>query len=379
LRPADAEACDFISGSGLVAIGLRRFSASGRDGELGRVKLVSYASLVVGVASLLFVAVLAGQLNAFYHPNTGLGSTRITTSYQAVSASGDLITPPLSLPDAPPITAQQPFGMRLTDINAPLNASELAIINNASQAYFVTAAQMYLNKSLPILIGAPVSAAPLLVVNGKPSVMYLGAISCVYCGENRWAMALALGQFGSFQQLFKGYSALGDQDVPTIYWAPAHYNATQGVDFGNFYTSKYVNFVSMDYASPITGVFEVGTLTYFQQEATATANPAYEDATNIFIRLNNFEGTPYTIWGKFTVKQADAANFGDATSSATTPLPMASLTHDQVLSLLASPHTPFGWNEYAAADFYISLLCASMSSPAPVCSLPSISTMVSQA
>ena len=58
---------------------------------------------------------------------------------------------------------------------------------------------------------------------------------------------------------------------------------------------------------------------------------------------------------------------------------MASLTHDQVLSLLANPHTPFGWNEYAAADFYISLICASMSSPAPVCSLPSISTMVSQA
>jgi hypothetical protein len=57
---------------------------------------------------------------------------------------------------------------------------------------------------------------------------------------------------------------------------------------------------------------------------------------------------------------------------------MASLTHDQVLSLLAHPSTPFAWNEYAAADFYISLMCASMTMPAPVCSLPSISTMVSQ-
>jgi len=345
---------------------------------MGRIKLVSYASLVVGVTSMLFVAVLAGQLNAFYHQNGGQATTT-TTTYQAISASGSLITPPLSLADAPPISAQQPFGSRLTDINEPLNATELAFINNASQAYFVTAAQMYLNKSLAIPIGAPVSAAPLLAVNGKPSVLYLGAISCVYCGENRWAMALALSQFGSFQQLFKGYSALGDQDVPTIYWAPAEYNATNGVDFGNFYTSKYVNFISMDYASPITGVFEVGTLTYFQQQATATMNPAYEDATNIFIKLNNFAGTPYTIWGKFAVTQADAANFGDASSNSTTSLPMASLTHDQILSLLANPHTPFGWNEYAAADFYISLMCASMSSAAPVCSLPSISTMVSQA
>ena len=115
-------------------------------------------------------------------------------------------------------------------------------------------------------------------MNGKPSVIYLGAISCVYCGENRWAMALALGQFGSFQHLFKGYSSLGDADVPTIYWAPAEYNVTQGVDFGNFYTSNYINFLSMDYASPITEGFMMGSLTYFQQQATSTMNPAYEDA-----------------------------------------------------------------------------------------------------
>ena len=315
---------------------------------------------------MLFVSVLAVQLNAFYHSGAASASTSTSvTSYQATSVSGTLITPSLSLPAYPAITAEQPFGSRLTGMNVPLNATELAVINNASSAYFVTAAQMYLNKSLTILVGAPSSAAPLLLVNGKPSVMYLGAISCVYCAENRWAMALALGQFGGFTQLFNGYSSFNDEDVPTIYWAPAQYNATQGVDFGNFYTSKYVNFISMDYASPITQGFQVGTLTYFQQEATATANAAYEQATNTFIKLNNFAGTPYTIWGKFSVTQADAADFGDASSTATTSLPMASLTQGQILNLLAPPHTPFGWDEYAAADFYIALLCASMSLSRP--------------
>lgn len=358
---------------------MRRYSTSSQNPDIGRLKLVSYASLVVGMASILFVAVLASQLNAFYHQSAGQASTTTTTSYAAITVSGSLITPPLSLADAPIITAQQPFGSRLTDINEPLNASELAVIDDAPQAYFVTAAQMYLNKTLSIPIGATVSAAPLEVVNGKPSVIYLGAISCVYCGENRWAMALALGQFGSFSQLFKGYSSFNDADVPTLYWAPAEYNVTQGVDFGNFYTSNYINFLSMDYASPITQGFAMGPLTYFQQEATATMSPAYETAANTIIKLNNYDGTPYTIWGKFSVPGADASNFGDSSSNATTSLPMASLTHDQVLSLLAHPHTPFGWNEYAAADFYISLICASMSSPAPVCSLPSISTMVSHA
>ena len=227
--------------------------------RIGRLKFVSYASLVVGVASMLFVAVLAGQLNAFYHENDVQASTTTTTtSYQPITVSGSLITPALSLAGYPVITAQQPFGSRLTDINEPLNTSELAVIDNASQSYFVTAAQMYLNKTLSIPIGAAVGPAPLEVANGKPSVIYLGAISCVYCGENRWAMALALGQFGSFSELFKGYSAFSDANVPTLYWAPAEYNLSQGVVFGNFYTSKYVNFLSIDYQSPITGGFEMG-------------------------------------------------------------------------------------------------------------------------
>jgi hypothetical protein len=357
---------------------LRRYHASSQNAELGRLKVVSYASLIVGIASMVFVAVLATQIHSVLNPAGGQ-TTTTTTSYQAITVSGSLITPQLSLSDAPQVTTEQAFGSRLTDINEPLNASELAVFNNASQSYFVTAAQMYLNKSLSIPIGATVSAAPLEVLNGKPSVIYLGAISCVYCGENRWAMALALGQFGSFQNLFKGYSSLGDADVPTIYWAPAEYNVSQGVDFGNFYTSNYINFLSMDYASPITAGFQMGPLTYFQQEATSTMNPAYESAASTIIRLNNYDGTPYTIWGKYSVPGADASNFGDSSSNSTTTLPMASLTHDQVLGLLAKPHTPFGWNDYAAADFYISLICASMSSPAPVCSLPSISTMVADA
>jgi hypothetical protein len=371
----------FIGGSGLLVS--LRFNAApglGGPGPTSRIKIASYAALVVGVASILFVAVLATQINAFYRQTGGQTATS-TTSFKATTVSGMLITPPLSLPGVPSVTAGEPYGARLTGINDPFNASQLAIFNDAPQSYFITAAQMYLNKSLSISIGASVSASPLLVANGKPSVIYLGAISCEYCGENRWAMALALGQFGSFQNLFFGYSALGDGDVPTLYWAPANYTASQAVDFGNFYTSNSINFVSMDYASPIVSGFAMGPLTYFQQEATAIANPIYEDAANIIINLNNFQGTPYTIWGKFSVPSADAANFGDANSSATTVLPISSLSHDQVLGLIADPHTPFGWNEYAAADYYIALMCASMSSSSqpPVCSLPSISTMVSQA
>jgi hypothetical protein len=355
------------------------------SGGLGIWKVVVLASLVM---STVLVAVVAVQVHNDLNPSNP------TVTLKPISVNGSLVTPPLSYSDAPPILAPQPFGNRLTDINVPLNSTELAVINDAPDSYFETAAQMYLNQSLTISIGSQVYKAPHFTVNGKPAVVYFGAISCKYCAENRWAMALALSKFGSFQQLFKGYSAIGDGDIPTIYWAPAEYNASSAagaVEFGNFYTSNYVSFLSIEHSSPITAALEMQPLSYFEQKATAIASPIYEDATQLPISLNDYGGTPYSLWGIYSVPGADASDFGDTSWNSTTTLPLASLTHDQILARLAQPSSPFAWNEYAAADWYIALTCASAtanvssSSPAsavaaaPVCSLPFISTMVSQA
>lgn len=355
-----------------------RLAEAPRSEKKDRVKWFAYASLAISIASMVFVAVLAVQVNTYLRSGGSATTVATTTTFQPIVVTGNLITPPTSLADAPPILAVQPFGSRLTDINVALNATELAVFNNASDSYFVTAAQMYLNHTLSSTVGAQTYAAPAFIVNGKPTVTYLGAISCVYCGENRWAMALALGRFGSFQQLFWGYSAIQDGDVPTIYWAPGHYNASTATEFGNFYSGTYVNFVSMEYSSPINQGFNMGTLSYFQQEAVALGNPVYANATKILIGLNNYVGTPDTIWGSYSVPGADAINFGTATSSTNTTIPMASLTHEQVLASLAKPSTGFAWTEYAAADYYIALVCASPNVMAPVCSLPSVSTMVTQ-
>ena len=363
--------------------------SSSTGSDYRRTKSVAYIALVLGIAALVCVAtlsvVLVRDLNQLNHATT-------TTTLAPITITGMLITPPLSLPDAPPILVQQPFGQRLTNINVPLNSTQLSVINNGPDAYFATAAKMYVNNSLSIVIGQQIAPAPLFTVNGKPSVTYLGAISCVYCGENRWAMALALSRFGSFQNLFFGYSSLGDGDIPTLYWAPAHYNATSAVDWGNFYSGNYVNFISIEYASPITAGFRMQTLNYFQQQAKTLNNSVYESATNLIVNLNNFVGTPYTIWEKYVVLGADASNFGDTTSTATTTssttFPIASMTHDQILASFAHPTTQFAWNEYAAADYYVALICASLgvvagaSSAAmapPICSDPSIATMTVQA
>lgn len=354
-----------------------------------RLKLMAYTGMALSVVALVLVAALSVELT---HGLVRRSSSSAVV-LEPIFVTGPLITPPVSLSDAPPILTQEPFGQRLTDINVPLNSSQLAVINGGPDSYFDTAARMYLNGSLTSLVGAQVAIAPLLTVNGKPAVFYLGAISCIYCAENRWAMALALSRFGVFEDLFFGYSSWGDQDVPTIYWAPAHYNATSAADFGNFFDGKYVTFLSIDYASPITARFQMQTLPYFQQQATAINNTVYERATNLLVSLNNFAGTPYTIWGRYSVPGADAKDFGDvtstsaassstSTSSTAVLLPISTMTHAQVLASLANPTTPFAWTEYAAADYYVALICSSLGilskssvTAPPICSEPDISAI----
>jgi len=337
---------------------------------LKNLKVITYLALIIALTDTVFVAVLATQVLANRNGGTAVTTT---TSPVFIRVSGPLVTPPTSLASAPVITSEQPFGMRLTGINAPLTASELSVINNASNNNFEIAGLAYLNGTLANQVGTTPVLGPELVVNGKPAVVYLGAISCIFCGENRWAMALALSRFGGFSQLYTGYSSFGDADLPTLYWSPADYNATQAFEFGNFYSSSYVSFVTMEYSSPITLGFEAPTLSYLAQQAVALNNTVYKTAVNTIAQLNNYQGTPYTMWGKYIVSGADAFDFGNSSATLSSGhYPLTNNTHAEVLAQLAEPTDQFALTEYAAADLYLTLLCLSTSNPVPACHLSAI-------
>ncbi len=273
------------------------------------------------------------------------------------------------------VSAPQPT---LAGIDTPLNNTELSTINNASDSYFEIAGQMYLNGSianqvLPNYVTLPNGS---FVANGKQSVIYLGSITCVFCGENRWAMALALSRFGNFSKLYKGYSAIHDSDVPTLYWNASNYNISAGMDTGSFYSSKYVNFIPFEDEAPITGGFSIQPLQTMQGFVNQTGNSTKISAFNFILGLQNnantlFQGTPYTIWGNAMFAGADAVDFGNSTPTGAT-LALSSMTHADVLNQLRTPNDQFAWTEYAAADMYIAGLCKSLNNTAPVCSLPAI-------
>ncbi|MEM0150106.1 MAG: DUF929 family protein, partial [Candidatus Micrarchaeaceae archaeon] len=265
---------------------------------------------------------------------------------------------------------------------------EMAAINNASNSNFELAGEMVFNTTPGnpfsetynngsyegvIYLTKPPKVSP-YIVNGKPSVIYLGAISCFYCAENRWAMALALSRFGSFSKLFAGYSSYGDDDVPTIYWNQDNYTAV-GATFGNFYTSNYINFISADYDSPITGGFEFpqSGVSYF---IGAAPNSTYKAAYQQVNSSKLFGGTPFSIWGAAAQDGADAVILGTAQAGQSTSMPPISyMTHRQILAQVASFNTTFAKEEYAAADVYIAELCPSINNTAQICSLPAIQKM----
>lgn len=81
--------------------------------------------------------------------------------------------------------------------------------------------------------------APLVGPDGKPEVLYVGAEYCPYCAEQRWALVVALSQFGSFSGLEQTHSSSGDI-----------YPSTATLSFyGSRFTSSDLNFRSVELAT----------------------------------------------------------------------------------------------------------------------------------
>jgi hypothetical protein len=212
-----------------------------------------------------------------------------------------------------------------------------------------------------------------LVIGGKPSVVYIGAISCIYCAENRWAMALALTRFGNFTALYNGYSSFGDYDVPTLYWTHDNYTSNGTVSYGGHYSSKYINFFPAEYVSKVSGGFtfvnSANPIAYFVQEAP---NQSYRQAMSFMNASGSFAGTPFTFWGVALNSGADAVVFGTSTNQSAKYPPLSYMTHAQIIGQLGAFNTTFATQEYAAADVYVAETCPAIGNSAPVCSLPAI-------
>jgi thiol-disulfide isomerase/thioredoxin len=80
------------------------------------------------------------------------------------------------------------------------------------------------------------SASPLLTLDGKPEVLYIGGDFCPFCALERWSLIVALSHFGNFSGLEYMQSSRTDlnPNTPTFTFSNASY------------VSKYVSFVAVE-------------------------------------------------------------------------------------------------------------------------------------
>ncbi len=76
----------------------------------------------------------------------------------------------------------------------------------------------------------------LLMVDGKPEILYVGAEYCPFCAAERWAMVMALSKFGTFTGLKGTTSSAIDvhPSTPTFSF------------YGSTYKSPYISFVPVE-------------------------------------------------------------------------------------------------------------------------------------
>src|ERR1700733_405891 len=169
----------------------------------GRLRLLSIATLIVSIASTVFVSVLVIQVS--HYPRSGSGDTStVTTVASTISQS-----------------MGQPVSSEILSQVTGVSAGTLESVGKGASS--VESPSATTNSSA-------------LVASGKPEVLYVGAEFCPFCATERWALIVALSEFGNFSGIEYMLSSASDYSPNTSTFT--FVNAT--------YTSDYVTFVSVE-------------------------------------------------------------------------------------------------------------------------------------
>jgi Domain of unknown function (DUF929) len=152
---------------------------------------------------------------------------------------------------------------------------------------------------------------PPLTSGGKPEVLYVGGEFCPFCAAERWALTVALSQFGTFSGLRFIHSAPDDGYIPTLTFYRSHY------------TSKYVSFDPVEWYSENSRVtLQKPTSAQFALFTRYNAPP--------YVASNDSGGFPFV----------DIGNKYLALGAQYQPTLLSGLTWQQIAADLGNPASP---------------------------------------
>jgi hypothetical protein len=186
---------------------------------------------------------------------------------------------------------------------------------------------------------------PLLkAADGKPRVVYIGALYCPFCATERWAMVAALSRFGTFSNLGISESAA----------TPEVYPQTRTFSFhGSTYTSKYLTF------EPV-------------ETETNTEEPLDVPTPEQQALQQTFDAPPYASGGD-AIPFIDFANEFVVSGSTYSPAVLQHQSYSQIAAAMRDPDTDISQGAIGAANGLTAAICeVTANQPANVCTSSAI-------
>jgi thiol-disulfide isomerase/thioredoxin len=194
----------------------------------------------------------------------------------------------------------------------------------------------------------PITGKP-LTSGGKPEVLYIGAEYCPFCATERWAIAAALGRFGTFSPLHGIHSSPTDTppSIPTL----TFYKST--------YTSKYLTF------TPV----EVQKVDRSPLQALTPEQQALQSTYDVPPRTTQAGSIPFMDMGnKYMI--------GGATYSYAV---LQGKTWAQIAAAMQDPTTPIAMGAVGSANMLTAAICkVTGNQPANVCAAAPIPALQSK-
>jgi thiol-disulfide isomerase/thioredoxin len=214
----------------------------------------------------------------------------------------------------------------------------LTTIDPSELATVGTGSAQNLMKAVPA--GTPALKGP----SGKPQFFYLGAEYCPYCAAQRWGMIVALSRFGTLSQLNQLTSS--EDSIPTYTF------------LGSTYTSKYIDFVSVE-------------------SQDNQNNPLQTPTASQMQLVNTYDAPPYTTdQNKGAIPFIDIGNQFVSSGSYYSPTVLQGLSYEDIGNQLRDANSQVAQGILGTANYLTAAICtATGNQPASVCTadpIPSI-------
>ena len=186
---------------------------------------------------------------------------------------------------------------------------------------------------------------PPLTSNGKPEVLFIGAEFCPYCAAERWAIAMAMSNFGQFNGLKETVSSPWDANPET---------ATLSF-YGSSFTSSSIDFEAVEHQTNDT--HGGGTSTVLE--------PLTTQQKNLWINYSNHfgiqTGYPFLDIGNKVFVTGPSYN-GDGSL-------LGGLDHQEIAAKFTHASDPVTQAIVGTANYITAAVCSlTGQQPTPVCS-----------